>query len=305
MQFRFALDRPLADEYGRLWQAGVEDVRVKLSGTGNVHGARKTLKRLRALLDLTAMGLDRKVLAKKRNEIREVKHRLAGLRDSQAAVEAATFMAGRSAEAEEARIFAELAETLRAKLATGQDGSHAPAGDATLAKLSQPIQPQLKPKALLAASVKGYARAHAAMLDAIDSDTDDAWHDWRKHVQRHWRQTQMLSQLWPEEAQARAKLAASLSETLGLHHDLCLLRDAIHEAAPAFADARDVRRAQSAAERERGSLIKKAVRDGRRLFAEAPDDFHRRMKIYWQTATDKEPAARKAGRDEAKLALVA
>ena len=69
-----------------------------------------------------------------------------------------------------------------------------------------------------------YRKARRAFRDAYDEPTDEAFHEWRKGAQPHWRQMTLLSRAWPEYLGARASEARSLSQILGDDHDLAHAR---------------------------------------------------------------------------------
>src|SRR5262249_3376418 len=78
-------------------------------------------------------------------------------------------------------------------------------------------------KGLEAGLAKVYRDCRLRFADAYELDSDEAFHEWRKTVQQHWRHMRLLLPAWPEMMHARVKLPNPLSDLLGEDHDLSLL----------------------------------------------------------------------------------
>jgi hypothetical protein len=142
---------------------------------------------------------------------------------------------------------------------------------------------------LLDGTLRTYKRAHRGLADAQAAETSDAYHEWRKEVQRHWRHTTLLLSLWPDEMSARAELARALSHTIGEEHDRALLAQWLtHKDLPSAVKA-EAPRIRAHLGRHCDALRRRADREGRRLFAERPKAFRRRLSIYAST-TDTTPS---------------
>ena len=62
---------------------------------------------------------------------------------------------------------------------------------------------------------RSYRKARRALRQAYDEQTDEAFHDWRKGTQAHWRQMTLLARAWPDYLGARASEARSALATSG------------------------------------------------------------------------------------------
>jgi len=101
-----------------------------------------------------------------------------------------------------------------------------------------------------------------------------------------WYQLRLLRDAWPKVMKATADEAKALSRVLGDDHDLAVLAQLV-------ADDRDLTGEPSAdrdrllelIDRRRGELLEQARQQGRRLYAESPKAFRRRLQTYVREAT--------------------
>ena len=119
---------------------------------------------------------------------------------------------------------------------------------------------------------------------AAEVGDDEAVHDWRKAVQRHWRHMLLLREAWPEYFEARAAEAKEVSELLGLAQDLTLLiahtkRSVGLHVTPAKAEV-----VVSLAKAKRQTLRQVARERCVRLVTEGPDGHAQRAEDYWHAA---------------------
>lgn len=136
-------------------------------------------------------------------------------------------------------------------------------------------------EAVVPGFVGTYGKARKGYRAARKAPTDDHLHEWRKEVKFHWAQLGLLRRFAPEFAERRRASAKRLAETLGDHHNLCVMRAALTaEEAAAIGPF-----LETVLER----LRMRALKLGRPLFAETPREVRRR----WQaTFADREAVAR-------------
>jgi hypothetical protein len=129
-----------------------------------------------------------------------------------------------------------------------------------------------------------YRRTRRAFRAAYDEQTDEAFHEWRKGTQHHWRQMTLLSRAWPEYLTARASEARTLSQLLGDDHDLAMLVAFVHaEAGGRFKP--DKAAAIEKLVRQRQGVLRETARPrGARLFAEGPKSLCRDVAAFWRAA---------------------
>jgi CHAD domain-containing protein len=137
-----------------------------------------------------------------------------------------------------------------------------------------------------------YRRGRASFGAARRGRRTDDVHEWRKRVKDHWYHLRLLRAGWPPVLKATAKAAHSLSDLLGDEHDLAVLQDTLRESEGTLWGPDTVRSLMAAAGRRRDELFAEAEPLGRRLFAEKPGRFGKRVQRYWK-ATRSEQADRK------------
>ncbi|MCW2993878.1 MAG: domain containing protein, partial [Conexibacter sp.] len=123
---------------------------------------------------------------------------------------------------------------------------------------------------LVAGSVRAYAHGVDALAVARRDMTPENLHEWRKRAKDLWYQQRLLRDAWPEVLKAQADAADRLAKLLGDDHDLAELAAQLpDEDVPlaAIAEARSAIQAD-------------AWRLGRRLYAEKPKAFGRRLGRY-------------------------
>ena len=122
-----------------------------------------------------------------------------------------------------------------------------------------------------------YARGRTAFERAERKPTDERLHEWRKRAKDLRHQQQLLRPAWPDVLSAQAKGAKRLGDLLGDDHDLALLDERLRDDVR-FADVRELllqRRAELQAE---------AFALGRRIYAESPKRFGKRVGGYVASA---------------------
>lgn len=242
-----------------------------------IHTARKAIKKERSLLRLARGALRGNQRAAENAVLREAAARLSGLRDAEVmlqtlaslserygarlpedATAAARERLERDREVERAREAAvqETVEDLRGVRRRVQDWHLSVDGWAALA----------------AGLERSYRDARRAMRRARRDPSLENLHDWRKRVKDTWYELRLLAPVCGPIVGGAAQEAASLSEVLGEEHDLGVLRDRLVEleALTALIDER------------RAYLQAQAQLIGRRLYAERPNAFVRRLKRLWQ-----------------------
>ncbi|QDV64842.1 CHAD domain-containing protein [Crateriforma conspicua] len=131
---------------------------------------------------------------------------------------------------------------------------------------------------------KTLGRAHDAMRTATEDPSTDHMHQWRKRVKYHWYHLRLLQPIWKQGLAGNRDDAKKLAEALGDLHDVDVLGETLRRfqkenELPSGADQL-IRRLDE----RRNQLSRKALRRGRRLFAESPAAFSKRCRVYWKLA---------------------
>jgi CHAD domain-containing protein len=285
--YRLKTDEEVGQGLRRIAAGRAENALESLAavGEGNlaaaIHGARKDLKKLRAVLRLIGHELGRKTFEAERRRYREAGRLLAGSRDAE--VKLATLSTLRKQfqdlpaatalrweqvlERERDEVGAEDGERAEAVrlIERGREGIAGwdlPAGDWRL------LGPGL---------ARAYRDGRRAMRRALADPGADDLHRWRKRAKDLWYGLRIVREAWPALLDPTVEQVHELTELLGDHHDLALLaedlrgRDGLGEREP-FAAAIAARQAE---------LLDAATALGRRVYAEKPKAFRRRFEGYW------------------------
>lgn len=291
MAYRFKLNEKVRDGVVRIAHEQFDRARGQLAHSTeierSVHETRKCLKRIRALLRLVRPGIKDETFKHENAALREIGGLLSEARDSHVLLQSIAKL-----EAERPDI--PFINVRRLALAGARNGKVKEApnrmGDALSALLlAQQRFDDLKiAPGNFAILQRGYERAYAhgrrATVVAYKQDSAHAFHELRKHVQRHWRQSQLLSRAWPEVMEAHAMTAREISQILGDDHDLAVL-EAYVAGAPKGEIGKEEAKGIRNAIRERQQVLRAlALPRLQRLFADPPEDLGRRVVCYWKTA---------------------
>jgi CHAD domain-containing protein len=238
-----------------------------------VHAARKSIKRVRALLRLLRSSMPKDRYRTDNLDLGDAARGLSAARD--AAVAIATFD---QLITSPDPLLAAVREGL---VARSRDAGAAPDEPTLLAAADalEALRPRLTADlgelcwtVLEAGLEASYAGGRAAMRAAFAEPHDEAFHLWRKRAKDLWYQAQVLEGSCTPQLRALAELLAELGDLLGADHDLAVLAAAAG-ASPALAERLQARH---------GELRAAAWRLGRRIYAERPRAFLRRLRTYWQ-----------------------
>lgn len=254
---------------------------------GVIHGVRKDLKKLRALLRLTGAELGGELFAAEDRRYRDVGRLLSDSRDAQVKLE--TLVALRTAagatlpSAETALWESELeAERDAAVTVAGSEGADRlrRAREAIAAGRERVGEWPLKGDAwsLVGPGLRrGYRDGRQGMKLVRKEATADDIHAWRKRVKDLWYQLRLLQEAWPEPLRATAGQAHALAELLGEHHDLALL--AMDLSSRWGVSGKE--KFETAIGHRQQELLDEALTIGARLYAEKPKAFSQRLEAYW------------------------
>ncbi len=292
--YRLEIDEPAPAGLQRVAAGRARKARKKLGeveseGAAAIHGARKDLKKLRAVLRLVRDRLGEKAYRAQNRRFRDAGRLLSDTRDAEVKVETLDDLERRfgaefpSAAAEhwrrdlERERYAAVAdaggdvtervELAAAEIEVGRD-------EIAAWELGEDSWKLVAPGLL-----KAYGDGRAALAAVREEPSAAAVHEWRKRAKDLWYQLRILRELWPAVLGETADQAHDLADLLGDHHDLAVLavdlktRDTTEPAAIAALIAR-----------RQEELLAGAVALGERLYAEQPKAFGKRIKSYWKAA---------------------
>jgi hypothetical protein len=292
MAYRLKLKGLLAPEVRRIALEQIEMARAALlrphDRAAGVHDARRSLKRLRAMLRLVRPALDEAWFKQSNRQLALLGQRLSLSRDRDVMVVTLAKLENGAGGLPKA-----VADRLRHALTHPQKTAGARANPnrsvATALRQAETLFSNARLRNVdidrMADGLKqSYRKARAAFREAYDRPTDETFHTWRKRTQAHWRHMQLLGRGWPESIGARAAEAKELSRLLGDDHDLAvLLRFAQDHAAGALSPD-DLAALTAACVAGQRQLRERARPHGERLFAERPSQLSKRIMRYWNAA---------------------
>jgi len=139
---------------------------------------------------------------------------------------------------------------------------------------------------IIASIKKDYGAAGKAFHHAYEVEKDLAFHEWRKLVQRHWRQLLLIEAGWPSMIRPHIKVVHELADTLGDDHDLYVLAGRIGDAGRAIGNQKQINAYLALCRKRQDILRFRAQILGERLFAEKPSSLAERLTVYWKSQPD-------------------
>jgi CHAD domain-containing protein len=142
---------------------------------------------------------------------------------------------------------------------------------------------------LTAGSERAYRRGRDAFRAALDDPSAERLHDWRKRAKDLWYHQRLLRDAWPGPLKAFAAECDALGSLLGDDHDLATLAELLGGdfQPPPSVDTKHVLELIAA---RRGELQAEAFELGRRVYAEKPKAFGRRLGRYLAATREPLPA---------------
>jgi CHAD domain-containing protein len=289
MAYRVKINADLSKDIKRLLTGQIGRAIAHLTGVADdggsaVHETRKALKRCRSILRLARPGIGSKRFVAEDHAFRAIARILSSERDREVMAQTLARLVAEDRTAAEKEALAAAADALQKGSMNGyahEDvAANARLAIAMLQETERSIrQLEIRP-ARIASLAEGFAAtygdARKAMKVAYRSGDDEDFHAFRKTVQHHWRQMQLLAPAWPDLMQVRIAAAREVSQLIGDDHDLSVLaahlssdRDgvfspAVQEAVGAIAKA-EQKRLRADAKPLAGRLLAQKPRDMERL----------------------------------------
>ena len=243
-----------------------------------IHDARKRIKKTRAALRLARPGLPKRLYQAENAALRDTARGLSGARDADVMVETAEKLGERFAGHAPTPLFAGLRDRLAERRGEDPDASGAAGALRALAAGADAWAVDGDERDVLVPALRRtYTRGRDAFARADRQPTAEHLHEWRKRVKDLWYQEKLVSEAWPGVLKAHADEAHALSTLLGDDHDLAVLAELL-DAEPGLAD--DPAVVQDLIARRRNELVDAVRALGRRVYAERPKPFARRLERY-------------------------
>ena len=257
--------------------------------TLGVHETRKNLKRTRALLRLIQPVIEKTHFQKANITLRDIARSLSGTRDIQAMIETILKLQTHFTLNTEDLIILPLIQLLQKNKKTAEK---------KIKKFSQKtILKDLQDANLFFENLNFEKESIDCILPGLQNIYDkgmqqmhiaysecsiDAFHEWRKFLQYHWRHTQFISPIWPEFFEIKITQTAAVSEILGIHNDLSNLIDFLNENKTKFDDKNQMKEFINLCDQWRKEQRHAAQKPGLRIYAETPKAYNACIKKYWE-----------------------
>lgn len=251
-----------------------------------VHAARKALKKERSLLRLGGASLHKDDRKREAVRLRDMAQRLSDIRDGHVMAQALDDLAERFAGQVPNESFA----AIRGHLIGQQGPTPLQPGSQLLSEVVDELKSaRLRIDdwrvdgagwpAVLDGLVRSYGRGRDAFALARAHPGSENLHEWRKHAKDLWYHLRLLGAISPPTMGGQAQEAHRLSDLLGDHHDLAMLKRLLQIDREIAADVDAV---IGLIEHRGGQLQTEAFFLGERLYAERPKAFGRRIHRYWK-----------------------
>jgi CHAD domain len=246
-----------------------------------VHGARKNVKKIRAVVRLFPRQLEKGRRSPDR-QLKTVGHWLSSLRDADATIEMMQAVRDRYPRLVTPPIFAAVRRGLLARergaVIRLRPDRLLPRVARELRRLARSTPRRIRRvggyAAMRAGMLRSYRRARTAMAGVRATPEDVRFHLWRRRVKDHWYHVRLLEGL-NAHARARARGLKRLETWLGDDHNLVLLRAAILAAPARFGDERNTAVILGCVAKYHATLRRRALKLGVRMFAGKPRAFSR------------------------------
>lgn len=245
----------------------------------HVHSARQAFKRLRALLRLIRPAA-RYVFTVENRFYRDIARSLAYVRDSDAVVEALTFIETNTSDIEsinslrllrtglEQRVARELADPVldvARRVQAACEALHEAAG-----RLRHVPLPGLGRKVVRSSARKGLRRCEKSFGQVLLTGADGDFHHWRQDVKCSYHHTRLMQELMPEWADHYGPPLARLAELLGHNQDLVVLDSVLQRQPDELRLDRDMQRIRDIIAACQQDLQKEARTLGAQIFLQPP-----------------------------------
>jgi CHAD domain-containing protein len=298
MAFELKPDESLRKDIRRIVRNQMDDALEYLTGPHKgsrdeaVHGARKSSKKIRAVLRLVRPVIGEKNYREANMCFRDAGRPLTEVRDAKIYVEALDQLAEHYKEHIAGQSFGDarraLQDNLRAVRTRVLDEQNA---FVVVAEAVRQARERIKswvdlPNkwAAVGDGLKDMCRrAGDAHGDAVVDPTIEKLHEWRKQTKYLRYQLEILRPLWPERMEELADEADQMGELLGDDHDLAMLRQMLTDDPERFGDEDDREVLLALIDRRRAELEQEAMLLGQRFFQDSPRTFARRLRGYWKT----------------------
>jgi CHAD domain-containing protein len=283
MAYRLKRRRSLARELSRVvakeFDLAIDQLTDDSAGGDAVHEARKSVKKIRAVLRLLQKDLG-KIYRVQNERLRTVAHQLAPLRDTDVMADTLKAVRAHNPKSITAGIFSSVDRALAARRRATVSRLHPQRLLARAARVlkksarrtSRGVRRAAGSAIIEKGAAHAYRRARKAMICVEQTPEDVLFHVWRRRVKDHWYHMRLLESIH-RTARARARELRQLETWLGDDHNLTQLRVTILKARACFGRKRTTTAVVGSIDDYQAVLRNRALELGQRMFAHKPGVF--------------------------------
>jgi CHAD domain-containing protein len=254
-----------------------------------IHEARKSVKKVRALLRLMQVDLG-DTYREESSLLRDAGRKLSQFRDASAIIEILDDLKQKSRDELNAGTFDRIGRELlaRKEQAEKQGDIQKVLADiaASLRAASKrveawPLQTDGFP-AIAPGLLQTFRRGRRALARVQDCPRPENYHEWRKRAKDLWYHARLLEDLWTDIMKAYETSLDDIQTWLGDDHNLVLLREQIVAEPDSYRNGEEISLVLRLAEKHQKDLRDSARSLGKRIYyEERPREFVYRMKQLW------------------------
>jgi CHAD domain-containing protein len=129
---------------------------------------------------------------------------------------------------------------------------------------------------------KTYARGYHGLAKAGKKSKDENLHEWRKRAKYLRYHFKILDRLWPAMLDTLEDELHDITDYLGMAHDLEILEQTILDERIPFKNDESATLFFALLHEQKNALQKRALMRGQKVFVDDPDEFVRKMGLYWK-----------------------
>jgi CHAD domain-containing protein len=291
-RYRLRPDEGASDGVRRVARGQLELASNRLRDSGRkdmgeaIHEARKSLKRLRAVVRLARDPLGDDTYRQENRTFRDAGRELSDVRDAQVIRETLDELTERYCDELPEGAFTGLREALDAEAQAAHErvGADTAATDELVGTLDAahtrvatwPLPEDGDGRILVPGFRRLYRRGRRALRAAGEDPSTENLHELRKRAKDLWHAAQVLRPADPKRLKRLGRRAHALSDRLGDDHDLAVLLDAARERAVALGPG-ELALLRALVDRRRARLRRDALARARRVYARTPRSWARRL----------------------------
>ncbi len=280
-KYRLERDEPVPDGIRRVAYGRIDNALDELDGQTDstpeeaVHGARKDMKKLRALTRIVRGETGDEAYRRESGAFRDAGRELSGVRDADVMI---ATLGSLGLPPEETGPLRQALEAHKIRTAAGAREQAAANAIVKIEAARERVAEWPVESHDFGAFEDGLRRIYRGgrrdMRTARGDPTAENLHEWRKRTKDLWYHLTLLEAAWPPVMGTLANEAHELSDRLGDDHDLAVLLDW----ARANADGAPI---EAAVTLRRAELQDDAFAYGARLYADKPGVFVKRIERWW------------------------